>query len=37
MIPEVVKQQPIARRILSDTPALFVSLTVVLDLEWVLG
>lgn len=33
---EAVKQRPIARRILSETPALFVPLTVVLELEWVL-
>jgi len=34
--PEAAKQRPIARRILSDSPAVFVPLTVVLELEWVL-
>ena len=34
--PESAKQRPIAWRILADSPALFVPLTVVLELEWVL-
>lgn len=34
--PEAVKQRPIARRILTESPSLFVPLTVVLELEWVL-
>lgn len=34
--PEAAKQRPIARRILSEIPALFVPLSVVLELEWVL-
>jgi predicted nucleic-acid-binding protein len=34
--PEAAKQRPIARRILTDSPHLFVPLTVVLELEWVL-
>jgi predicted nucleic-acid-binding protein len=34
--PEAVKQRPIARRILMDSPSLFVPLTVTLELEWVL-
>jgi len=31
--PEAAKQRPIARRILTDSPHLFVPLTVVLELE----
>jgi len=34
--PEASKQRPIARRIIVESPQLFVSLTVVLELEWVL-
>ena len=34
--PEAAKQRPIARRILTDSPHLFVPLTVVLELEGVL-
>lgn len=34
--PEAVKQRPIARRIMTESPKLFVPLTVVLELEWVL-
>lgn len=34
--PEAAKQRPIARRILTDSPHLFVPLTVMLELEWVL-
>ncbi len=34
--PEAARQRPIARRILSESPQIFVPLTVVLELEWVL-
>lgn len=34
--PEAAKQRPIARQILTDSRSLFVPLTVVLELEWVL-
>ncbi len=34
--PEAGKQRPIARRIIVESPQLFVPLTVVLELEWVL-
>ncbi|WP_295888832.1 type II toxin-antitoxin system VapC family toxin [uncultured Thiohalocapsa sp.] len=34
--PEAAKQRPIARQILTERPSLFVPLTVVLELEWVL-
>jgi len=34
--PEAAKQRPIARRILSESPQVFVPLTVILELEWVL-
>jgi predicted nucleic-acid-binding protein len=34
--PEAANQRPIARRILAGSPRLFVPLTVVLELEWVL-
>ncbi|MEI2806907.1 MAG: type II toxin-antitoxin system VapC family toxin [Albidovulum sp.] len=34
--PEAANQRPITRRILADSPHLFVPLTVVLELEWVL-
>ena len=33
---EALKQRPLARSIVSETPGLFVPLTVVLELEWVL-
>ena len=33
---EAAKQRPIARRILTESPSLFVPITVVLELEWVL-
>lgn len=34
--PEAARQRPVARRILAETPQIFVPLTVVLELEWVL-
>ncbi|MBK1724783.1 type II toxin-antitoxin system VapC family toxin [Thiocystis violacea] len=34
--PEAAKQRPVARAIMTDSPSLFVPLTVVLELEWVL-
>ena len=34
--PEAAKQRPIARRIITESPQLFVPLTVILELEWVL-
>ena len=34
--PEAARQRPIARRIVLESPALHVPLTVVLELEWVL-
>lgn len=34
--PEAVRQRPRARRVILETPALFVPLTVVLELEWVM-
>lgn len=34
--PEAEKQRPIARRVMLESPELFVPLTVVLELEWVL-
>lgn len=34
--PEAARQRPIARRILAESPRLFVPLTVILELEWVL-
>ena len=34
--PEAAKQRPIAKRIITESPQLFVPLTVVLELEWVL-
>jgi predicted nucleic-acid-binding protein len=34
--PEAAKQRPIARRIMTQSPSLFVPVTVVLELEWVL-
>lgn len=33
--PEAARQRPIARRVLLDSPAVFVPLSVVLELEWV--
>lgn len=33
---QAVKQRPIARRIMTESPQLFVPLTVILELEWVL-
>jgi predicted nucleic-acid-binding protein len=34
--PEAARQRPIARRILSESAQVFVPLTVILELEWVL-
>ena len=34
--PEAARQRPTARRLLIDSPAVFVPLTVVLELEWVM-
>lgn len=34
--PEAAKQRPIARRVMTQNPSLFVPITVVLELEWVL-
>lgn len=34
--PEAAKQRPIARRIMTESSQLFVPLTVILELEWVL-
>jgi predicted nucleic-acid-binding protein len=34
--PEAAKQRPIAKRIITESPQLFVPLTVILELEWVL-
>ena len=34
--PEAAKQRPLARRILTESPQVFVPLTVILELEWVL-
>lgn len=34
--PEAKRQRPIARRIMVESPAIFVPLTVVLELEWVM-
>lgn len=34
--PEAARQRPRARRFILDSPAIFVSLTVVLELEWVM-
>ena len=34
--PEAEKQRPIARRIFIESPSLFIPLTVILELEWVL-
>ncbi len=34
--PEAAKQRPVARRVITESPSLFVPLTVILELEWVL-
>lgn len=34
--PEATRQRPIARRIMLESPAIFVPFTVVLELEWVM-
>ena len=34
--PEAVRQRPVAQRIVLESPSLFVPLTVVLELEWVM-
>jgi predicted nucleic-acid-binding protein len=34
--PEAARQRPVARRIMLESPAIFVPLTVVLELEWVM-
>ncbi len=34
--PEAVKERPVARAVMTDSPSLFVPLTVVLELEWLL-
>ncbi len=34
--PEARRQRPAARRVMTESPALFVALTVVLELEWVM-
>lgn len=34
--PEAARQRPIARRVLLESPALFVPVTVVVELEWVM-
>ena len=34
--PEAKRQRPIARRVMLESPAIFVPLTVVLELEWVM-
>jgi len=34
--PEAGRQRPIARRIMLESPAIFVPLTVILELEWVM-
>jgi predicted nucleic-acid-binding protein len=36
MIAEAAKQRPIAQRLLTESSSLFVPLTVILELEWVL-
>lgn len=33
---ESIRQRPVARRLMLDSPAVFVPLTVVLELEWVM-
>ena len=34
--PEAKRQRPVARRVMLDSPAVFVPLTVVLEFEWVM-
>ncbi len=34
--PEAKRQRPVARRLIVESPAIFVPLTVVLELEWVM-
>ena len=34
--PEAARQRPIARRLLTESPQVFIPLTVILELEWVL-
>ena len=34
--PEATRQQPLARRVMLESPAVFVPLTVVLEFEWVM-
>ncbi len=34
--PQAAKQRPIARRVMAESPSLFVPITVILELEWVL-
>lgn len=34
--PEAARQRPVAERVMRDSPSLFVSVTVVLELTWVL-
>ncbi|MFY9974682.1 MAG: type II toxin-antitoxin system VapC family toxin [Chromatiaceae bacterium] len=34
--PEAAKQRPVARRVITESPSLFVPLTVILEFEWVL-
>ena len=34
--PEARRQRPVARRVVTESPALFVPLTVILELEWVM-
>jgi predicted nucleic-acid-binding protein len=34
--PEAARQRPLARRVMVDSPAIFVPLTVVLEFEWVM-
>lgn len=34
--PEAVSQRPVARKILVESPSLYVPMTVILELEWVL-
>ena len=34
--PEAARQRPIARRLLAESPQVFIPLTVILELEWVL-
>jgi len=34
--PQALKQRPVARRLLTESPQVYVPLTVILELEWVL-